>query len=161
MAKTAEEKEDEMAQAAIRAANAEAEAEEAEAENEAAEAAATGVAAANAGAALAQAEGAKAKQRAAEEIEKNQEENKWLREAVTNLHKNSEAQAQALIQTREELNSLKPLLTGIAERLTQPPLQEPEETTETVKPSKASQEKEDAQKDTGQHHQQKPLRRLM
>lgn len=159
MSKTPKEKEDEIAQAAINAANAEAEAEEAEAENEAAQAAATGVAAANAGAALATAEGAKAQQRAAADIERNQEENKWLREAVSNLHRNSEAQGAALTETRQELNSLKPLLAGIAERLTPVKSPDPEPDPSQVEPKKAARKKEEENPDG--KNRLKPSRRML
>lgn len=141
MSKTPQEKEDEIAEAAIAAAEAEAEKETAEGERAATEAAAAGVAAAQAGAALANAEGAKASQRAAEEIERDREEKAWLRDQVSNLHKNSEAQAAMLAETRRELGNLKPALEAIAERLIPPSSKQVQGETE-ITPEAAAERKE-------------------
>lgn len=111
-------KEDQIAEAVTSAAKAEAEKDQAEAERATSEAAATAVAASNNATVIAKEEAAIASQRAAADIQKNQEENSWLREAVSNLHKNSETLAATQVETMKELASLKETTTGIVTALT-------------------------------------------
>lgn len=131
-------KEDEIAEAMAAAARAEAEKDEAEA-------AATAVAAANAAAALAKEESAVAQQRAAADMKENQEENKWLKETVSNLHKNSEAQGQALVETRQMLQSLSETASGIVQALTRAKSTRTREQDKTETP--ANPEKEAAREE--------------
>lgn len=159
-------KEDEIAEAITAAAKAEAENEEAETARATTEASQTAVAAAGVATAIAKEESAIATQRAAADIAQNQEDNKWLRETVSNLHKNSETQAQALTQTMQELQSLKKTTVGIVTLLTPQPSKTTPDQEAEVDPKKAAHENEDGHRETNQEapHKEvpkKPLRRLL
>lgn len=158
-------KEDEIAEAITATAKAEAENEEAEAARTTAEASRLAVEASGAATAIAKEESAVAIQRAAADIAKNQEDNSWLRETVSNLHRNSEAQAQALVETRQILQSQNETIAGIASALTHQRSTTAEREAE-VDPKKAAHENEGGHRETNQEAPpkevpKKPLRRLL